>query len=134
MRHTLLTSCFFGIHPQVQLISLRKRTDKYPALPRENFEDMVCSSAGIISMITMYAHSFAKNVRLTKVICGILVLLYLFIYSIIQMQDYALLMGSLGLFIVLGIVMFLSRKIDWYAVQTKEKWVLCDNLNTLGYE
>ena len=79
------------------------------------------SSVGIISMITMYAHSFAKNVRLTKVICGILVLLYLFIYSIIQMQDYALLMGSLGLFIVLGIVMFLSRKIDWYAVQTKEK-------------
>ncbi|PCJ81675.1 MAG: cell envelope integrity protein CreD [Bacteroidetes bacterium] len=78
------------------------------------------SSISIISMITMYAHSFAKNSRLTKVICGILTLLYLFIYSIIQMQDYALLMGSVGLLLVLGVVMFLSRKIDWYADQTKE--------------
>jgi len=75
------------------------------------------SSVSIILMITLYAHSIAKNSRLTKVIGLILVLLYLFIYSIIQMQDYALLMGSIGLFIVLAIIMYLSRKIDWYDVQ-----------------
>ena len=75
------------------------------------------SSVSIITMITLYSYSIAKNSRLTKIIGGILTLLYLFIYSILQMQDYALLMGSIGLFVVLGIVMYLSRKIDWYAVQ-----------------
>ena len=77
------------------------------------------SSVSIITMITLYSHSIAKNSRLTKIIGGILTLLYLFIYSILQMQDYALLMGSIGLFVVLGVVMYLSRKIDWYAVQGK---------------
>lgn len=78
------------------------------------------SSISIVSMITLYAHSIAKNKRLTALIGLILVLLYLFIYSIIQMQDYALLMGSIGLFLVLGTIMYLSRKIDWYAVKTKK--------------
>jgi len=78
------------------------------------------SSISIIVMITLYAYSIAKNKRLTKVIGLILILLYLFIYSIIQMQDYALLMGSIGLFIVLAVVMYLSRKIDWYAIQPKK--------------
>jgi inner membrane protein len=30
------------------------------------------------------------------------------------MQDYALLFGSIGLFIVLGTFMYLTRKINWY--------------------
>ena len=78
------------------------------------------SSFSILVMITLYAHSFAKNSRLTKLIGLILILLYLFIYSIIQMQDYALLMGSIGLFIVLAVIMYLSRKIDWYTIQPKK--------------
>ncbi|MEM6633495.1 MAG: inner membrane CreD family protein, partial [Bacteroidota bacterium] len=59
-------------------------------------------------------HSIFKNTQLTLIMGGILVILYAFIYTIIQLQDFALLMGSVGLFIVLAIVMYLSRKIDWY--------------------
>jgi inner membrane protein len=29
------------------------------------------------------------------------------------MEDYALLVGSIGLFAILGAVMYFSRKIDW---------------------
>ena len=78
------------------------------------------SSAAIITMITAFAHSISKNKLVTKVIGLILTLLYLFIYSIIQMQDYALLMGSIGLFLVLAVVMYLSRKINWYALQEQK--------------
>ncbi|HXD94179.1 MAG TPA: cell envelope integrity protein CreD [Bacteroidia bacterium] len=77
------------------------------------------SSISIIGLITLYAKGIFKNKTLTQLICLILVILYLFIYSIIQMEDYALLMGSIGLFIVLAIIMYLSRKIDWYAIKTK---------------
>ena len=40
---------------------------------------------------------------------------YLFLYITLRQQDYALLMGSVALFIVLGIVMFVTRRVDWYA-------------------
>jgi len=77
------------------------------------------SSVTIIFMITLFAHSFSKKKKLTQVIGGILVLLYTFIYLIIQIEDYALLVGSLGLLFVLAIIMHLSRKINWYAYPTK---------------
>lgn len=78
------------------------------------------SGISIISLITLYAKSIFNDKKLTAIICLILTILYLFIYSIIQMEDYALLMGSIGLFIVLAIIMYLSRKIDWYAIKTKD--------------
>lgn len=43
-----------------------------------------------------------------------LLILYLFLYIVIQMEDMALLLGSIGLFIALATVMYTSRKIDWY--------------------
>ncbi|HON21362.1 MAG TPA: inner membrane CreD family protein, partial [Bacteroidales bacterium] len=40
---------------------------------------------------------------------------------IIQLQDYALLIGSIGVFVILGLVMYFSRKIDWYSLKLGEK-------------
>jgi inner membrane protein len=74
------------------------------------------SSIAIIALITAYTKTIFKSNTLTKLMGLILVILYLFIYIIIQLQDYALLMGSIGLFIVLALVMYLSRKIDWYSI------------------
>lgn len=82
-----------------------------------NFSYLI-SSISIISMITLYARSIFNHKKLVVLICLILTILYLFIYSIIQMEDYALLMGSIGLFIVLATIMYLSRKINWYAIKT----------------
>jgi inner membrane protein len=47
-------------------------------------------------------------------IAGLLSMLYIFIFVIIQLEDLALLIGSIGVFIILGLVMYFSRKIDWY--------------------
>jgi inner membrane protein len=48
-------------------------------------------------------------------------ILYTFIFVIIQLQDYALLIGSIGLFVILALVMFISRKIDWYNLNMDDK-------------
>ena len=79
------------------------------------------SSVAIVGLVTLYAKSVFNNKKLTALIGLILVSLYVFIYSIIQMEDYALLMGSVGLFLVLSTIMYLSRKIDWYAIKTNDK-------------
>jgi inner membrane protein len=39
--------------------------------------------------------------------------MYGFMFVLIQSQDYALLMGSVGLFITIALVMYFSRKIKW---------------------
>jgi inner membrane protein len=41
--------------------------------------------------------------------------LYLFLFTILQLQDFALLAGSIGLFVILAIIMRASQKIKWYA-------------------
>ena len=38
-----------------------------------------------------------------------------FLYITLRQQDYALLMGAIALFIVLAVVMYVTRKVDWYA-------------------
>jgi inner membrane protein len=45
---------------------------------------------------------------------SILSLLYIFLYVVLQLEDVALLIGSIGLFVILAIIMFVSRKISWY--------------------
>ncbi|WP_420574581.1 cell envelope integrity protein CreD [Kordia sp.] len=67
----------------------------------------------VIVMITLYSKSILKNWKFPLFIGTALSALYSFIFVIIQMENYALLVGSIGLFMILGIVMYVSRKIDW---------------------
>jgi len=74
------------------------------------------ASAAIVALITAYTKSVLSNNMATAIIAGILIILYGFLYIILQLQDYALLLGSIGLFIILAIVMYVTRKIDWFAI------------------
>jgi inner membrane protein len=71
-------------------------------------------SSSILLLITLYAFSVFKSIQLTAIFSGILALLYGFFYSLLQLQDYSLLLGSIGLLIILAVVMYLTRNIDWY--------------------
>lgn len=66
-----------------------------------------------IALVALYTQSIFKNVKLSGLMLSTLVILYGFIFTTIQVQDYALLMGSLGLFMILASTMYFSRKIDW---------------------
>jgi inner membrane protein len=66
-----------------------------------------------IGLVTWYVGSVMKSSRLALFISFVLSVVYAYIFSIIQLQDYSLLMGSIGLFIALGIIMYFSRKLQW---------------------
>ncbi len=72
-----------------------------------------------ISLITAYAYSHFKKFSSAAIFAGVLCTLYGFIFILIRLEDTALLVGSIGLFIVLALVMFASRKINWYGEQVK---------------
>lgn len=72
------------------------------------------ASVATILLITTYAHSIFKNILQTGILASILGMLYIFLFVILQLEDIALLIGSVGLFIILGIIMYFSKKIVWY--------------------
>lgn len=71
------------------------------------------STISVVSLISVYSSTIFKSLKFTSLICGALLSLYLLIYVIIQLENFALLFGSVGLFVVLAIIMFTSRKIEW---------------------
>lgn len=67
-----------------------------------------------IGMITAYLAGILKIKKTALCIGGLLTCLYAFIFVLIQMETYALLVGSIGLFAILGFIMYASQKINWY--------------------
>ena len=76
----------------------------------------IISATAITITITGYSKGILKNNYFSLTVFGILTILYAFLYIVLQLEDYALLMGSIGLFIVLATVMYITRKIDWYSL------------------
>ena len=69
------------------------------------------ASAATILMITVYFYSLIKQKLATFILAGIMLILYAFLYIILQIEDFALLFGSIFLFVILGVIMFVSNKI-----------------------
>jgi inner membrane protein len=66
-----------------------------------------------IGLTGLYARSLFQSNRMALFVSGTLTVLYGFLYVVLQQQDYALLIGSLGLFAILAVVMYVSRRINW---------------------
>ena len=80
------------------------------------------ASIATVGLIGGYASSIFKNKKQTATLTVMLCSLYTFLYVILQLEDVALLIGSIGLFVILGIIMYFSRKITWYKeIKEEEK-------------
>ena len=73
------------------------------------------SALAVTLLISWYAFTILRNGRLVAWVTLLQTGLYLFLFTILQLQDYALLAGSIGLFIILAIIMKASQQIKWYA-------------------
>ena len=79
-----------------------------------NFAFLI-SAIAVTSLISWYAHSILRNVRSTVWVTLLQAGLYVFLFVILQLQDFALLVGSIGLFVILAIIMRASQQIKWYS-------------------
>jgi len=73
----------------------------------------ILASAATISLIGTFIWSLLKNYKAALLFAGILSMFYGFIFVILQLQDMALLVGSVGLFVIIATLMYLSQKISW---------------------
>jgi inner membrane protein len=76
------------------------------------------SAAAVTLIISGYAKAITRNPRFALTILGILAVLYGYLFIVLQLEDYALIMGSIGLLLILAMVMYITRKINWYEIET----------------
>jgi inner membrane protein len=70
----------------------------------------------VIGLIVLYTRSIYKKQSIVMLISTLLISFYGFIYVLLQLQDYSLLLGNIALFIILGAIMFFTRKVNWFDV------------------
>jgi inner membrane protein len=73
-----------------------------------------------IGVITMYTMNVLGGMRQGLMTGMGLSVLYAFLYVLLQLEDYALLTGSIALFLVLAFLMFLTRRINWYDLRRSQ--------------
>jgi inner membrane protein len=74
------------------------------------------ASAAIVTigLISGYSSAILRSRKHGGVIASLLMSIYAFLFTVLKEQEAALLFGSIGLTLFLGIFMFVTRRIDWY--------------------
>lgn len=71
------------------------------------------ASASTVGLVSVFIASLLKNKGAAGLFALILSIIYIFIFVIIQLEDLALLIGSIALFVIVALLMYFSRKINW---------------------
>ena len=74
------------------------------------------SGLSVVALVGLYSSYVLKSRSLSVVVAVVMALSYGFFYMLLMLQDYALLFGSIGVFVILAIIMFMTRNIDWYEI------------------
>jgi len=78
-----------------------------------NIAYLIAALATII-LISSFIKAITKDMKSAMNFAAILALFYSFIFVLLQLRDYSLIVGTIGLFIILAVLMRLSTKINWY--------------------
>lgn len=82
------------------------------------FDVAYASAAGATTLlIAVYSIYVLGGIREGTLMGLLLVVLYGFLYLLLQLEDYALLAGSIGLFAMLALLMYSTRRINWYELR-----------------
>ncbi len=76
----------------------------------------LAAGSAIVMLVVVYLYGTTARAGVSAALGGLLLVQYVFLFVLMQLEDYALLVGSLGLFVLLALVMYLTRKIDWFSV------------------
>lgn len=75
------------------------------------------AATGVILQISLYCYSILKTRKFALQVGSLLSFLYIFLYVLLRLQDSALLIGSISLFVLLSLAMYIIRNINWYGTE-----------------
>jgi inner membrane protein len=74
----------------------------------------IIAALAVSAMMTLYSRSLLPSWNKSWYMGLTVGLSYILLYAVLNAESYALLIGSTGTFVVVALVMFLTRKLDWY--------------------
>jgi inner membrane protein len=74
----------------------------------------VTAAVATVALIGGYVRVVLGDARRGLAVGALLSALYGFLFVLLRIEEYALLVGSIGLFFVLALVMTLTRRVNWY--------------------
>ncbi|MDR2941665.1 MAG: cell envelope integrity protein CreD [Treponema sp.] len=83
------------------------------------FAAYLIAAAALTCMMTLYARSLLETWTRSAYMGLVMALLYLIMYLTLNAEDWALLIGSIAAFVITGVVMFLTRRLDWSHLNMK---------------
>lgn len=69
---------------------------------------------GMVLMYTYFVITKKQGFGFALSITSLIGLLYAYFYTLLRLQDIALFAGSIGLFIIIAAIMYLTRNVNWY--------------------
>ena len=72
------------------------------------------AAAAVVLIIGGYATAVLHARRAGLLLGGVIALIYAMLYGLIAAEQYALLIGALVLLLMVALMMYLTRRIDWY--------------------
>ncbi len=72
------------------------------------------AAVATIVLIASFIRMITKDNKTALLFTGILGLFYGFIFVLMQLRDYSLIVGTVGVFVILAILMRISTKVNWY--------------------
>lgn len=72
------------------------------------------AAVATVMLITVYGSAVTRSRRVGGALLAALSLLYVLLYNLLQVEDFALLYGSVAAFVGLAVTMMLTRNVDWY--------------------
>jgi inner membrane protein len=76
------------------------------------------AALAVTVMMTLYSRSLLPSWRKSWYMGLVVTVSYVLLYAVLNAESYALLIGSVGAFVIIALVMFLTRKLDWYGEST----------------
>jgi inner membrane protein len=72
------------------------------------------TALSVTVMMTLYSRSLLPSWNKSWYMGLVTTISYVLLYAVLNAESYALLIGSIGAFMVVGLVMFITRKLEWY--------------------
>ncbi|MDR1106892.1 MAG: cell envelope integrity protein CreD [Treponema sp.] len=72
------------------------------------------AALAVTAMMTLYSRSLLPSWNKSWYMGLTVSVSYVLLYAVLNAESYALLIGSIGTFVVVALIMFLTRKLDWF--------------------
>jgi inner membrane protein len=72
------------------------------------------AASAVVLQISLYCSTMLRSKAFALRVGGILAAVYAFLFILLRLEDSALLVGSIALFVLLGIAMYVIRNVNWY--------------------